>query len=495
MWRPDQLERAYEAVVKGELSLRRAAEEFNVPRTTLHDRLSGRVQFGASSGPPKYLSDEEEEELALFLKNCSKIGFARNRLQVIGLVQQIVARKGIKAKVTHGWWESFRRRHKELTLRTAERLSYIRMVSSSPTILDAYFDMLESTLLANDLTEKPCLIFNVDESGMPLDPPSLKVVTTVGSKHSQTVSSGNKAQVTVIACCNAAGYALPPMVVFDRMTLKPELVEGEVPGTMYGLSSNGWVNTELFHDWFLCHFLAYAPPARPLLLLLDGHSSHYQPAFIRAAAEEKVIVFCLPPHTTHLTQPLDKGCFGPLKMFWREECQNYLHTNPGRVVTRYQFSKLFSKAWFRGMTMLNIVTGFRVTGIYPFNRSALKPKEPKKKSLVEDTGLKYIPMLTPRPPRDGPTTPKFTEKEFSLYQCRYEEGYDLVEDERYCVWKKMYHPDDLSAPFSPVESPFVTGKLSYSTVSSCSSDTSPLLSDGDSRPTTGVYWSVSACIS
>ena len=46
---------------------------------------------------------------------------------------------------------------------------------------------------------------------------------------------------------------------------------------------------------------------------MDGHSTHYQPSVIFKAAEEHVILFCLPPHTTHLTQPLDKGCFGPLK--------------------------------------------------------------------------------------------------------------------------------------------------------------------------------------
>ena len=46
-------------------------------------------------------------------------------------------------------------------------------------------------------------------------------------------------------------------------------------------------------------------PVNPLLLL-DGHSTHYN-SFIRQAAQEKVVVFCLPPNTTHLTQPLDKG--------------------------------------------------------------------------------------------------------------------------------------------------------------------------------------------
>ena len=40
-------------------------------------------------------------------------------------------------------------------------------------------------------------------------------------------------------------------------------------------------------SWYmLLHHVLYS---RPLLLLLDGHSTHYNPSFIRQAAEEKVI--------------------------------------------------------------------------------------------------------------------------------------------------------------------------------------------------------------
>ena len=38
---------AYQSVLRDGLSIRRAAEEFNVPRTTLADRVSGKVQDGS----------------------------------------------------------------------------------------------------------------------------------------------------------------------------------------------------------------------------------------------------------------------------------------------------------------------------------------------------------------------------------------------------------------------------------------------------------------
>ncbi len=196
----------------------------------------------------------------------------------------------------------------------------------------------------NGLLSAPSQIFNCDETGMPLDPKPPKVIVPKGTKHPRTITTGNKCQITVLAACNAAGYVIPPFVIYDRKCLKPEMYEGEVAGTMYGLSDNGWITSELFNLWFVHHFLPHAPASRPLLLLLDRHSSHYTPSFIKKAAEEQIIIFCLPAHTSHATQPLDKGPFSPLKRAWREVCSKYIHDNPGKVVTRFSFSKLFADA-------------------------------------------------------------------------------------------------------------------------------------------------------
>ena len=75
-------------------------------------------------------------------------------------------------KVGDGWWRLFIKRHGTLTLHTAQPLSYARAVCSQPEILNHYYDLLQQTLLEHDydLADKPNQIFNLDESGMPLDP-------------------------------------------------------------------------------------------------------------------------------------------------------------------------------------------------------------------------------------------------------------------------------------------------------------------------------------
>ena len=73
----------------------------------------------------------------------------------------------------------------------------------------------------------------------------------------------------------------------------------------------------------------------------------------------------LSPSTHHPPYPIfGQRLLGPLKAHWHEECWSYICAHPDRVITRYQFSDLFRKAWLKGMTLQNIVAGFHTTGIF-----------------------------------------------------------------------------------------------------------------------------------
>ena len=96
------MERALKDVVTDGLSVRRAALMYKVPKSTLGDRVSGHVQAGAVSGPPRYLSCMEEEELARFIFHCGTIGYARSKSEILALVQRVLDCRGIDRMVTHG---------------------------------------------------------------------------------------------------------------------------------------------------------------------------------------------------------------------------------------------------------------------------------------------------------------------------------------------------------------------------------------------------------
>ena len=85
---------------------------------------------------------------------------------------------------------------------------------------------------------------------------------------------------------------------------------------------------------------------------------------LRYAKTNEVIILCLPPHTTHASQPLDAAVFGPLKQHWANACHKYMQKHPGKGITKYQFSGLFKEAWMETIRPANVCAGFKKCGIY-----------------------------------------------------------------------------------------------------------------------------------
>ena len=68
IWNAENMAKAIAAVQKNECTIREASEIYKVPKSTLYDRISGKVIHGTCSGPERYLSDSEEIGLVKFLK-------------------------------------------------------------------------------------------------------------------------------------------------------------------------------------------------------------------------------------------------------------------------------------------------------------------------------------------------------------------------------------------------------------------------------------------
>jgi len=445
-WSEESMTAALDEFKKGKHSINKIAVLYGVPKSTLHDRISGRVEHGTKSGPRPYLDAEEERQLANHLVKVAKLGYGKTRKEVKMIAENVAKDKGVLrcTRISDGWWKSFLHRQQCLSLRRADSTAHIRMDSVNNQSIQQYYDLLEETMVTHNIKKCPHQIYNMDETGMPLTPRTPNIVTHSGQKKVRYRTSGKKEQITVIACANAAGQAIPPMIIFEGKYLNHEWTIGEVPGTKYGMSEKGWTDQELFMYW-LKHFLDHAVPARPLLLLLDGHSSHFELSSIQLAEEEGVIILCLPPHTTHESQPLDCGVFGPLKKQWTQVCHDFQQENKGAVISKYSFSSLFSKAWLQALSVCNIVAGFRKCGVYPFNRNAIEIID---NDPTDDSGIDLNHSCDDTPESEPPhktnkesvPTQSLTEQNILLFQRRFEEGYDLY-DPLYQKWLELEHPE------------------------------------------------------
>ena len=189
LWTEEQMLAAIYSVEEDGLSGNRAADMHGVPRSTLKDRLSGRVVHGVKPGPQPYLSADEERQLAEYLIQASKIGYGKTRLNVGKL---------IGSSISNGWWQRFLQRNPTITVRSGNNLAGVRMDAVNKENIAAYFNLLRSIHDEHSFENYPECIYNMDETGVPLDPKSPKVIARKGAKKIHCRTSGQKAQITVI---------------------------------------------------------------------------------------------------------------------------------------------------------------------------------------------------------------------------------------------------------------------------------------------------------
>ena len=118
------------------------------------------------------------------------------------------------------------------------------------------------------MIDEPAQLYNMDETGMPLEHRAPNIVAKKGKKKVRYRSTGNKAQITVVGCVNAVGNAIPPMVIYSAKSFNADWCKCDVPGTVYALSPKGWIDQELFKHWLMSHFIKHAVSARTIDLIV-----------------------------------------------------------------------------------------------------------------------------------------------------------------------------------------------------------------------------------
>ena len=102
-------------------------------------------------------------------------------------------------------------------------------------------------------------------------------------------------------------------------------------------------------------------PTERRLLIVDGHNSHFSTDFLKYCSRNHIELFCLPPHTTHILQPLDVALFGPLQSYYGQRIQDHLHLT-GEAITKRNFlpyvSRLTSRLILHFMLILTYIVTF-----------------------------------------------------------------------------------------------------------------------------------------
>ena len=223
----------------------------------------------------------------------------------------------------------------------------------------------------------------------------LKVLATRGSRQVQNIQGGSShTHITMLSCGSTSGTRLPPFILYKGKNLYTSWTKDGPASAMYGMSSSGWMDCELFYSWFSKMFV---PAVRHLtktgkvVLFFDGHYSHLSLPLIEKARSEGIILQCLPPNATHVLQPLDVGVFGPMKKAWKIVLQEYKLASAASCVDKSTFPKLLARLYERAFTRQHLVSAFKGTGLFPLNKAAIQcPTVNEKHIRVETEGVEKL---------------------------------------------------------------------------------------------------------
>lgn len=367
---------AYVAVMTDGLSLRAAAKKYGVPAQTLRDRVTGRISLNCvTTGRSPVLDIEEETRLVEHLVNVSRLGYGFNRQEITDLASDYALQLGKRDDsdpFTLSWFRSFRKRWDILKVLMESTHEYVKAKSASPETVKRYILELDCTLTRYNLQSSPHLIYNIDEKGFILNKTPPFMVQFNG--HDPPPETSGKSYVTtVIGAGSASGVTVPPFFVFPGQRMKPDLLKDCSPGADGDVSSCGCSNADIFRRYLKEHFVKHIPRRKPgqhLLLILDGHVSHVAVDLVEWAESQNIIILLLPAHTSHILQPLECSCYGPLEQLCNNLCHNILLTTSS-LVTRKDICGLLCKAYSRAFVADNLISGFKKTGVYPFNKKAI----------------------------------------------------------------------------------------------------------------------------
>ncbi|KKA22176.1 Transposase [Rasamsonia emersonii CBS 393.64] len=343
-------------------SVRRAAEVFNVPKSTLHDRLTGhhfRIEQRANG---HRLSQTQEDALIQWILSRDSRGVPPRPSHVQEMANIILRTDNPTGYTPIGknWVSALIKRRDEIRSQFARKYNYERAKCEDPKVIQQWFEQLQKVRLQYGILDED--IFNFDETGFAMGViATTKVVSRSnmpGKPH--LIQPGNREWVTTIECINSSGWSLPSCIIFKgKVHIEGWFEEGLLPSDWrIEISQNGWTTDEIGLRWL-----------QKLSACLSFFSS---------------------------LQPLDVGCFGPLKRAYGGLVESKMRLGFNHI-DKLDFLKAYPIARQEVFKAQNIQNGFAAAGIYPFDPQRVLDKL-------------NIKLSTPTPPgsRSGHSTSSST---------------------------------------------------------------------------------------
>ena len=389
------------------------ARKYRVPKDRVHRRLKGIGPRGGRRPANTKLSIIQEASLLQYIHALDGIGQSIRLDQVSSTANAILQHNYIENSpvpvVGRHWSGRFLERYPELRKAKQKPLELERKLAHDPAVLENWFERFRQLRERFSVQDED--IWNFDETGFQIGVgKSQWIVTTSISKRQYLPSDNNREYVTSIEAVSAGGIVLEPMLILTGKVHLERFYRDLQGQMLVGLSDTGYSNDELALE-YIYHFDRQSQKSQKgghRILLCDGYKSHLTREILEFCELKNIHIFALPPHTSHILQPLDVVLFQPYKHFHAKAVDQATRTGCSSF-TKLEFLGAIQDIRNTTFKKNSILSAFRECGIVPYNPAVVLRK------ACEYQAPPSLDPPRPSTPSDSsnllPTTPR-TDRSF-----------------------------------------------------------------------------------
>jgi DDE superfamily endonuclease/Tc5 transposase DNA-binding domain/helix-turn-helix, Psq domain len=364
------LQQAIQALQTGQCkSQNEAAELFQVKRSTLQNRLKGRLPRNIARRANQRFTLEQETFLVDWILENDAQGFPPTHARMREMAARVLRLQGDSTPLGKNWITRFLQRNPRVATCIGRSLDTARRQAATVDTINgfyAYFNQIQTQYGIS-----PSDTWNMDEVGIGLGICANSTVIADSQKSTAFIESPiDREWVTIVETVSGTGRYIRATVIQKGATLQSSWFPEQPPDLHYTVSPNAWTSNELALRWLRLVFLPETiTTGNYRMLLMDGHGSHATVDFLYECKQNNVIVVFLPAHTSHILQPLDLACFSPVKRLYKDLLRQAAYIDESIPIKRRKFIVLYAQARQERLTERTIRSGWKAAGLIPFDTS------------------------------------------------------------------------------------------------------------------------------
>ena len=314
------------------------------------------------------LTKNEEKELIEWINHRQEIGDCPTSKEVRQHAEKIqFSRTNQEKAFSRNWWKNFKTRHNDIvSTNILHPIEEARQNVSAESALKYVGNLMK----AIQGVKSPKQILNLDETGFPSKPnkskPKRCVVIRNHKKAPTFREMADANHVSMAAAINLAGESLIPMMITTTNVKLNDGLEDLENDFVWVKTKKGYMTEKAMLFWVQNVLSPYATQLRSelndinakIVLIMDNFGCHSCDSVLSEFDKiGSVEIVWLPPHSSHIFQPLDLFPFGQLKKIYFNGTTR--KTSPlvnGKILHILQ-------AWHNACFKINIFVGWSRAGI------------------------------------------------------------------------------------------------------------------------------------